>query len=67
LVKIKKQYQNIINGLIRQFASRKTDLNTITENQILKWQKMLNFKARKKLNFKKPIDIFKNQKVNFIN
>jgi len=109
LVKIKKQYQNIIktitsdngtefakhkqaskvlntkwffadpyclqqrgcnenqNGLIRQFASRKTDLNTITENQILKWQKILNFRPRKKLNFKKPIEIFKTKKVNFIN
>jgi len=54
------------NGLIRQFASRKTDLNKITENQILTWQKMLNFRPRKKLKFLKPIDIFKTKKVNFI-
>jgi len=55
------------NGLIRQFASRKTDLNKITNEQILQWQKILNYRPRKKLNFNKPIEIFKNKKVNFIN
>jgi len=35
------------NGLIRQFASRKTDLNKISEEQILNWQKILNYRPRK--------------------
>lgn len=54
------------NGLIRQFASRKTDLTKITDKQILTWQKTLNFRPRKKLNFKKPIEVFKTKSVNFI-
>jgi IS30 family transposase len=46
------------NGLIRQFASRKTDLEEIPEQTILQWQKQLNHRPRKKLNFKKPIRFF---------
>jgi IS30 family transposase len=46
------------NGLIRQFADIKTDLTQINENTIQLWQKQLNFRPRKKLNFQKPIDVF---------
>jgi len=46
------------NGLIRQYASRKTDLNKITDQQIKYWETKLNNRPRKKLNFNKPIHIF---------
>jgi len=51
------------NGLIRQYASRKTDLNQVSEHTIGQWQKQLNHRPRKKLNFQKPIHFF-NQHLN---
>jgi len=54
------------NGLIRQYANRNTDLNLTSEEQILAWQKQLNYRPRKKLNFKKPIECFKSKSVAFI-
>ena len=47
------------NGLIRQFAGRKLDLNEISDETVKIWQKTLNYRPRKKLNFDKPIDHFK--------
>jgi len=47
------------NGLIRQYFKRDTDLNKVTEDQIAKVQKKLNYRPRKKLGFKRPIDVFK--------
>ena len=49
------------NGLIRQYASRKTDLDEVDEQTILGWQKQLNHRPRKKLSYRSPIDIFANQ------
>jgi len=49
------------NGLIRQYFKRDTDLNQITDEQIMQVQKALNHRPRKKLNFKKPIDVFRNK------
>lgn len=51
------------NGLIRQYASRKTDLEQVSDHTIQQWQKQLNFRPRKKLNFQKPIHFF-NQHLN---
>jgi IS30 family transposase len=51
------------NGLIRQFANRKTDLNLISDQTISQWQKQLNHRPRKKINFQKPIHFF-NQHLN---
>jgi len=51
------------NGLIRQYASRKTDLDQVSIQNIEQWQKQLNFRPRKKLNFQKPIHFF-NQHLN---
>lgn len=54
------------NGLIRQYFKRDTDLNLFSKEQILNVQKALNYRPRKKINFNKPIDMFKNQSVAFI-
>lgn len=51
------------NGLIRQYANRKKDLSTVSEATILEWQKRLNYRPRKKINFDKPIHLF-NQNLN---
>lgn len=51
------------NGLIRQYANRSTDLEQVSEQTILQWQKQLNYRPRKKLDFQKPIHIF-NQHLN---
>jgi len=51
------------NGLIRQYASRKTDLGQVSDHTIGQWQKQLNYRPRKKLNFQKPIHFF-NQHLN---
>ena len=51
------------NGLIRQFFTRKTDLNTIEENEIKIVQNKLNARPRKKANFESPDNLFPNQNV----
>jgi IS30 family transposase len=51
------------NGLIRQYAHRKTDLDQVSEDTIQQWQKQLNHRPRKKINFQKPIHFF-NQHLN---
>lgn len=48
------------NGLIRQFASRKTDLKKTDYETIKLWQTILNHRPRKKLNMDKPINVFLN-------
>jgi len=42
------------NGLIRQYAPRKMDLRDVSPEIIKQWQKQLNSRPRKKLNFKPP-------------
>lgn len=42
------------NGLIRQYAPRKMDLRDVRPDTIKQWQKQLNHRPRKKLNFKPP-------------
>ncbi len=51
------------NGLIRQYANRKTDLEQVSNHTVQQWQKQLNFRPRKKLDFQKPIHFF-NQHLN---
>ena len=46
------------NGLIRQYLTRKTDLNTISEDQLFNIQNKLNCRPRKKLNYKTPHKLF---------
>lgn len=46
------------NGLIRQFIKRKTDLNTITYEDIKTIQNRLNHRPRKKNDFLTPFQLF---------
>jgi len=46
------------NGLIRQYFTRKTDLNKCTDEYILKIQNKLNYRPRKKLDYNLPIKLF---------
>lgn len=45
-------------GLIRQYINRNTDLNFISNEEILKIQDKLNSRPRKKLNYFSPKDLF---------
>lgn len=46
------------NGLIRQYFNRKTDLQKHNCQYIQKIQNKLNYRPRKKLNYKAPINLF---------
>jgi len=46
------------NGLIRQYLKNGTDLNQVSEQQILKVERKLNYRPRKKIGFLKPFEIF---------
>lgn len=52
-----------INGLIRQYLTRKTDLSTVTDNDIYDIQERLNNRPRKSLNYLTPNEIIKMQVV----
>lgn len=47
-----------LNGLVRQYFSKKHDFTSITENQILIVQNILNNRPRKRFGFKTPNEIF---------
>ncbi|MBU0661611.1 IS30 family transposase, partial [Patescibacteria group bacterium] len=46
-----------INGLIRQYLPRKTNLDTITDREIYDIQEQLNNRPRKSLNYLTPNEI----------
>ena len=46
------------NWLIRQFAPKKTDFELITQNQLKFYVSLINFRPRKRLNYKTPHEIF---------
>lgn len=50
-----------INGLIRQYLPRKTDLTTISDNDIYEIQEKLNNRPRKTLNYLTPNEIMNMQ------
>lgn len=50
-----------INGLIRQYLPRKTDLANITDNDIYEIQERLNNRPRKTLNYLTPNEVMKMQ------
>lgn len=54
-----------LNGLIRQYIPKKSNLSTITNEQISWIEKKLNDRPRKRFNFESPNQIF-NQKVAFV-
>lgn len=47
-----------INWLLRQFLPKKTDFKNISQNQLKKFINLLNYRPRKKLNFKTPFEVF---------
>lgn len=49
------------NGLIRQYFPKKTDFSTITPDQVLDVQNLLNSRPRKILDYATPNDIFLSQ------
>lgn len=45
-----------LNGLVRQYFPKKTDFTTITDQQIIEVENILNNRPRKRLNFETPIE-----------
>lgn len=50
------------NGLIRQYFPKKKPLDKVTEDQVKHTMERLNFRPRKCLDFKTPLEIFFNKK-----
>lgn len=46
------------NGLLRQFIPKKTDFTTVTDEDIAKYQNLLDNRPRKILQFNTPISVF---------
>lgn len=46
------------NWLIRQFAPKKTDFELISQNQLKFYVSLINFRPRKRLNYKTPHEVF---------
>lgn len=46
------------NGLLRQFIPKGTDLRTVTEEELQRYQGALNSKPRKCLEFRQPSFVF---------
>lgn len=46
------------NWLIRQFAPKKTDFELISQNQLKYFISLINFRPRKRLNYKTPHEVF---------
>jgi len=46
------------NWLLRQFAPKKTDFQLISENQLKYYVSLINFRPRKRLNYKTPHEVF---------
>ena len=47
-----------LNGLVRQYFPKDHDFNTISDNEILNVQNILNNRPRKRLGFKSPKEVF---------
>ena len=46
------------NWLIRQFTPKKTDFESVSENQLKYYVSLINFRPRKRLNYKTPHEVF---------
>jgi IS30 family transposase len=49
------------NWLIRQFAPKKTDFEKISQNQLKYFVSLINYRPRKRLNYKTPYEVFFNK------
>jgi len=52
------------NKLIRQYISKKSDFSYIENHQIFEYQKEINMRPRKKLDYNSPLNIFSNFVIN---
>lgn len=50
-----------VNGLIRQFLPKSTDLRTITVKELKRIEEKLNNRPRKKLGYLTPLEVMRNQ------
>lgn len=50
-----------MNGLLRYYLPKRTNPNTITDEQIRNIQELLNTRPRKKLGYKTPAEVIQNQ------
>ena len=48
------------NGLLRQYVPKKTDFSMISDNEIQRFENLLNHRPRKRLGFKTPAQVFYN-------
>ncbi len=46
------------NGLVRQYFSKQTAFDTISQDDVLRVQNLLNTRPRKTLNFQTPLEVF---------
>lgn len=46
------------NGLVRQYFSKQTAFDTISQDDVLRVQNLLNTRPRKALNFQTPLEVF---------
>ena len=49
-----------LNGLIRRYLPKKTDFNTVSDEDIKKIEYLLNSRPRKRLGWKTPYEVFYN-------
>ncbi len=57
-----------INGLIRRFLPKKTDLSKVTEKEIKAIESLLNSRPRKLLNWDTPAEVFaRKSKIKLVN
>lgn len=50
-------------GLLRQYITRKTDIDTYTDKDIGEIENLINFRPRKCLDYKTPYEVYYNKKV----
>lgn len=55
------------NGLLRQFFPKKTDFALVSENQLKYYVSLINFRPRKRLNYKTPHEVFFNKSLKLCN
>ena len=49
------------NGLLREFIPKKTDFNTVSDTELVKYVDLINNRPRKRLNWKTPLEVFHNR------
>jgi IS30 family transposase len=55
------------NWLLRQFTPKKTDFELISQNQLIYFVSLINFRPRKRLNYKTPHEVFFSKNLSLCN